>query len=196
MQSNPQIPDKNRIYPGQILNVPTTIGPPILPPVQKKPSPQPNVPDLPFIPGLIIPSLQPTPYDATVQEVYTRYAVVTSDMDRGPGSAGARIGENIMKSDLPPMPWSMVRQTRGVALGHSISTKRTVFASHRALRNSGPIESALGIRYFGDWIVVRYHYLQQDPDDGPGFTPPLDQDAFTALYNSGTQKNPPESQGE
>lgn len=197
MRANPQIPDKNKIYPGQVLNVPDTIGPPMLPPILKQPAPKLNVPDLPFIPGLIAPSLGPVAEDAAIQEVYIRYSIENVEPDHNePGSAGAKLGAQFMGLSLPPQPWRMVRQSRGVALGHAISTKHTAIGSHHALRNASELESAIGIRYFSDWVVARYRYLQQDPDDGPGFSPPVDQIAFLNLYWSGIAKSPPVQAGE
>ena len=101
-----------------------------------------------------------------------------------------------MGLSLPPQPWRMVRQSRGVALGHAISTKHTAVGSHHPLRNASELESAIGIRYFGDWVIARYRYMQQDPDDGPGFLPPVGQIDFMSLYWSGVAKNPPVQGGE
>ena len=80
MWENPQIPDKNKIYPGQTLKIPDTIGPPMLPP---KPKPKLNAPELPFQPWIIPPSLDPVPEDGIIQEVYLRYREGWAALDGG-----------------------------------------------------------------------------------------------------------------
>jgi LysM repeat protein len=196
IRANPQIKDPNTIYPGQILQIPTTIGPPMLPKPRQPKVPS-NVPDLP-VPSILPPSLEPIIGSAVIQEVYIKYKEFEQDPELGglPGPAG------IITDAIAPTwkPWKICDELTVVAAASS-PTNPTAIAYARSASAGNDVTDAelvAGIRVHTSVLVVQYRYtpFQAIEPDANSVSVPCGGHKFRWHYEGATRKDPPKPFGD
>lgn len=188
LRANPQIPDKNKIYPGEIVNIPDTIGPPPLP-QKKPPAPAANNPDAPFAPWIIPPSLDPQIGQGVIQEVYLRYRTFEQDTE---------LGDPFFQIITPAVPYNAWRLVSTQVA--DVSNPGNPESVRYADRGGGPLsvstaDNVAGIRFQGSWVVVEYRYFPFQSREPAPASIPKDGPTFAAAYGSGFPKDPPPESG-